>query len=187
MHACLVPCHLIQCWMIVNCIRMKVLAWNGKRYLNILYQMHPKMRSGTFCLGSNVTTALQSRQFRCFQGRRRNRQQQTRGSGPSSKNIERHPADTIVSWPNPKQWQMGHTSDLIMIIRRVIDISSRSPKLKWASSAHTAPHFAKKIRKVTERTNYILDALSTEYTQQAFTHSSRIFYRMCSMQVGKSA
>ena len=33
------------------------------------------------------------------------------------KNITRHTAHTIVSWPNPKQWQMGHTSDLMMIIR----------------------------------------------------------------------
>ena len=33
------------------------------------------------------------------------------------KNIERHTAHTIVSWTDPKQWQMGHTSDLMMIIR----------------------------------------------------------------------
>ena len=33
------------------------------------------------------------------------------------KNINRHIAHTIVSWPNPKLWQMGHTSDLMMIIR----------------------------------------------------------------------
>ena len=34
-----------------------------------------------------------------------------------SKNVERHTAHTIVSWPGPKQWQMGHTSNLILIIR----------------------------------------------------------------------
>ena len=33
------------------------------------------------------------------------------------KNIERHTAHTIVSLPNLKQWQMGHISDLTMIIR----------------------------------------------------------------------
>ena len=33
------------------------------------------------------------------------------------KNIERHTEHTIASWPNPKQWQMGHTSDLMMIMR----------------------------------------------------------------------
>ena len=34
------------------------------------------------------------------------------------KNIERHAAYTIVSWPNPKQWVIVHTSDLIMITRQ---------------------------------------------------------------------
>ena len=33
------------------------------------------------------------------------------------KNIVRHTAHTIVSWPNPKQWLMIHTSGLMMIIR----------------------------------------------------------------------
>ena len=36
------------------------------------------------------------------------------------KNIERHIAHTIVSWPNPKQWVIVHTSDLMMIIRQSI-------------------------------------------------------------------
>ena len=40
--------------------------------------------------------------------------------GPSNKNIERHTAHTIVSWPNPKQWVIVHTSDLMMIIRQSI-------------------------------------------------------------------
>ena len=35
----------------------------------------------------------------------------------SHKNIERHTAHTTVSWPNPKQWLIFHTSDLMMIIR----------------------------------------------------------------------
>ena len=34
------------------------------------------------------------------------------------KNIERHTAHTIVPWPNPKQWIIVHTSDLMMIIRQ---------------------------------------------------------------------
>ena len=33
------------------------------------------------------------------------------------KNTNRHTAHTIVSWANHKQWQMGHASDLMMIIR----------------------------------------------------------------------
>ena len=55
-----------------------------------------------------------------------------------------------------------------MMIRWVVNISSRSPKLEWTSLTHITPYIAKKIRKVTERTNYIyiLDALATEYTQQ---------------------
>ena len=40
------------------------------------------------------------------------------------KNIERHTAHTIVSWPNPKQWVIVHTSDLMMIIRQSIYILS---------------------------------------------------------------
>ena len=42
------------------------------------------------------------------------------------------------------------TFDLMMIIRPVIDIFSQSPAFKGASSTHTTPHFAKKIRKLTE-------------------------------------
>ena len=40
------------------------------------------------------------------------------------KNIERHTAHTIVSWPNPKQWLIVHTSDLMMTIRQSIYILS---------------------------------------------------------------
>ena len=40
------------------------------------------------------------------------------------KNIERHTADTIISWPYPKQWVRVHTSDLMMIIRQSIYILS---------------------------------------------------------------
>ena len=36
------------------------------------------------------------------------------------KKMERYPAYTIVSWPNPKQWVIVHTSDLMMIIRQSI-------------------------------------------------------------------
>ena len=32
------------------------------------------------------------------------------------KNLVRHTAHTIVSWPNPQQWLMIHPSDLMMII-----------------------------------------------------------------------
>ena len=67
-----------------------------------------------------------------------------------------------------KKMTMGQvdTSDLMMIKRRVTNISSWSPKLEWASLTHTTPYIV-----VTERTDYILDTLSTEYTQQAFMHT----------------
>ena len=40
------------------------------------------------------------------------------------KNIERHTADTIVSWPNPKQWVIVHTPDLMVITKQSIYILS---------------------------------------------------------------
>ena len=53
------------------------------------------------------------------------------------KNIERHTADTIVSWPNPKQWVIVHTSDLMMIIRQSIYIlSTEMGKLKTYSPTY---------------------------------------------------
>ena len=39
---------------------------------------------------------------------------------PSYKNIERHTAHTIVSWPYFKQWVIVHTSDLMVILRQSI-------------------------------------------------------------------
>ena len=52
-----------------------------------------------------------------------------------------------------------------------MNIFSQSSKFEWASLTHTTPHIVKKIRRVIERTNYILDTLSTEYTPQAFMHT----------------
>ena len=40
------------------------------------------------------------------------------------KNTETHTAHNIVSWPNPIQWVIVHTSDLMMIIRQSIYILS---------------------------------------------------------------
>ena len=55
-------------------------------------------------------------------------------------NIERHTAHTIVSWPNPKQWVIVHTSDLMMIIRQSKYIFSQSSQRKLVNWKHTAPH-----------------------------------------------
>ena len=49
-----------------------------------------------------------------------------------------------------------------------------------------SPTFCEENKDV-NRENYILDTLSIEYKQEAFTHVSRIFHRMCAMRVGKSA
>ena len=40
------------------------------------------------------------------------------------KNIEKHTAHTIVSWPNPKHWVIVHTFDSMMMIRQSIYIIS---------------------------------------------------------------
>ena len=38
------------------------------------------------------------------------------------KNIERHTAHTIVPLPNPKQWVIVHTTDLMLMIRQSIEV-----------------------------------------------------------------
>ena len=58
-------------------------------------------------------------------------------------------------------------------------ISSRSPKLELTSLTHNTPLIAKKITKVTKRTNYILDTLLTDYTQQALMHASLESFTVC--------
>ena len=59
--------------------------------------------------------------------------------------------------------------------------SSRSPNFEWTRLTLTIPRIAEVIYKVVERTNYILDTFSIEYTQQAFTHAYGIFHCMRSM------
>ena len=57
------------------------------------------------------------------------------------KNIERQrpTAHTIVSWPNPKQWVIVHTSALMMIIRQsiYIYIFSQSSQRNWVNWKHS--------------------------------------------------
>ena len=114
-------------------------------------------------------------------------------TNPSCRGIYRKPTaydgtTTPVTQPREYMTTMGKvdTLYLMMIIRWVMNISSRSPTLERASSTHTTPHNAKKIRKVTVIINYIFDTLPTEYSQQAFTHASGIFHCVGSMQVNKS-
>ena len=53
--------------------------------------------------------------------------------------IKRHTAHTIVSWPNPKQWIIVHTSDLMMIIRQS-NIFSQPSRGNWVNWKHAAPY-----------------------------------------------
>ena len=61
-------------------------------------------------------------------------------NGTYYKNIERHTADTIVSWINPKQWVIVHSSDLMMIIRKsiyiILIITKEMGKLKTYSPTY---------------------------------------------------
>ena len=54
------------------------------------------------------------------------------------KNTERHTAHTTVSWPNPKQWVIVHTFDLMMITRQSIFILSISQRklVNWYSPTY---------------------------------------------------
>ena len=64
----------------------------------------------------------------------------------NGKNIKRHTAHTIVSWPNPKQWIIVHTSDLMMIIRQG-NIFFQPSRGNWVNWKHTAPYIEKWITK----------------------------------------
>ena len=55
-----------------------------------------------------------------------------------NKNIERHTAHIIVSWPNPKQWIIVHTSDLMMIIRQ--SVYSLDHYRRNGQTENTQPH-----------------------------------------------
>ena len=95
-----------------------------------------------------------------------------------NKNIERHTADTIVSWPNPKQWVIVHTSDLMMLIRQSIYIISiitiEMGKLKTYS-----PDI---VLWVMERICLILLTHSTKYIWQAF-YEFNTFRYVCTMMI----
>ena len=68
-------------------------------------------------------------------------------------------------------WYFRFENDNTMSYKYILSIT-----WTWSASlTDTAPHIVKKIKKVAERTDYILGILSTEYTQQAFTHAYRIF------------
>ena len=90
-----------------------------------------------------------------------------------------HIAQTIASWLNTKQSQMGHTSDLTMIIStRILTIITREMgKLNTYSLGDTTPYIAWMIN---ESIDLILDTLSTEYTRKHLRTPLESF-TMCSM------
>ena len=57
------------------------------------------------------------------------------------KNTERHTAHTIVSWPNPKQWVIVHTSDLMMIIKQSIYILAIITREMGKPKTHSPTYF----------------------------------------------
>ena len=93
------------------------------------------------------------------------------------KNTERHTADTIVSWPNPKQWVIVHTSDLMMIIRQSIYILSiitrEMGKLKTHSPMCCIMDNWENMPHLTHSTNYIW---------QAF-YKFNVFRKACTMMI----
>ena len=78
------------------------------------------------------------------------------------KNIERHIMHTIVSWPNPKQWVIVHTSDLMMIIRQsmyILSIITKGMgKLKTHSPTYCIMDNWDYLILLTHATNYIWQA-----------------------------
>ena len=80
------------------------------------------------------------------------------------KNIERHTAHITVSWPNPKQWVMVYTSDLMMIIRQSIYILSIITREMGIVKTHS-PHIAKWL---TERICLNFLTHSTKYISRTF-------------------
>ena len=83
-----------------------------------------------------------------------------------SKNVETHTVHVIVSWPNPTQWQMGHISDLVMLIRqstRIFTIVIRG-KLKTRSPIHWLKDNWHNLRQTLDRM-YLTSISKVQYFQ----------------------
>ena len=77
-----------------------------------------------------------------------------------------------LSQAQNKVWGKGDSSDLITYVW-----------MEWFNTHN--PTYCTGNKEGNERTSYILDTLSTEYTQQAFTHASWMFHSMRSTQESK--
>ena len=95
-----------------------------------------------------------------------------------NKNINRHPAHTTVSWPNPKQWIIVHNSDFMMIIRQS-NILSQPSRGNWANWKHTAPYIELWI---TKRICSIFLTHSTKYIWLTF-HKFNVYRQVCTMMI----
>ena len=77
------------------------------------------------------------------------------------KNRERHTAHTIVSWPNPKQWAIVHTSDsMMMIIRQSIYMLSIITREMGQLKTHSPTCF---VMDNWENVPYLTDTLDKLY------------------------
>ena len=95
-----------------------------------------------------------------------------------NKNIERHTAHTIVSWPYPKQWKIVHTSNLIMIIRQSVYFLSHH-KGNGYTEPPPPPY---NIQWITEKIRLILLTHSTKQIWQAF-YKFNVFRYVCTMMI----
>ena len=102
------------------------------------------------------------------------------------KNIERHTADTTVSWPNPKQWVIVNTSDLMMIIRQSIYIyifsiiTTEMSKLKTYSPTYCIMDNRENLLNLTHSTN---DIWQEFYKFNAFRYvCAMMIMRWCTVQ-----
>ena len=110
-----------------------------------------------FCSSSPEHVVSRTKRVKFLLGR-------VRGSEPidenwKKNNTERHIVHTIVSRPNPKQWMIVHSSDLMMMIRHKTNyISSQSSQGRWVNWRHRPIYI---VYWITERICLILLTHST--------------------------
>ena len=90
------------------------------------------------------------------------------------KNIERHTAHTIVSWSNPKQRVLVHTSDLMMMIGQsiyVLSIITREMgKLKTHSPTYCIMNSCENMHDIPWYSMSTVMLCLSVYSYRTFTH-----------------
>ena len=89
-------------------------------------------------------------------------------------NKGRHTAHTIFSWPNPKQWVIVHTSDLMMIIRQSVYILSIITKGMGKLKTHSPRSSMSSYKVCTMMKMRWCKVQTNEYDLQAKTYPTRI-------------